>query len=166
MNKIKQIFLTVVLVLSFNHVLAAETSHGLKFPDGPDQKITPGDICRSGTKRYPEGISYCNRDVDSKLKNVIMDQYDHNLGFDTMEMPRGDFKIDHLIPLCAGGSNDQSNLWPQHKSVYAVTDPLEPLVCEKMAAGRLLQKDAIELIKKAKLDLNQAHNVLAYVKGL
>ena len=27
--------------------------------------------------------------------------------------PHPDYEIDHLIPLCLGGSDDFSNLWPQ-----------------------------------------------------
>ena len=81
-------------------------------------------------------------------------------------MPRADFKIDHYIPLCAGGSNDESNLWPQHESVYQITDPLEPLVCEKMAAGKLTQAQAIELVRQAKNDLSKADVIINHVDSL
>ncbi|MNT67943.1 hypothetical protein D3C72_2061270 [compost metagenome] len=81
-------------------------------------------------------------------------------------MNRMDFKIDHYIPLCMGGANDVENLWPQHKSIYAITDPLEPLLCEKMADGRLLQKDAINYIKAAKANLDQVPAIIRQVQGL
>jgi len=81
-------------------------------------------------------------------------------------MNRMDFKIDHFIPLCAGGSNDPVNLWPQHKSVYQQTDPVEPLLCQRMLEGKLSQTDAVKLIMRAKLDLNQVPVVMKILNGL
>jgi hypothetical protein len=81
-------------------------------------------------------------------------------------MNRADFKIDHFIPLCAGGSNDSVNLWPQHKNVYEITDPIEPLLCAKMAQGRLSQTDAIKLIVRAKTDLSQVALVIKILQRL
>jgi hypothetical protein len=81
-------------------------------------------------------------------------------------MNRGDFKIDHLIPLCAGGANSEENLWPQHKSVYAITDPLEPIVCQKMQDGKLLQADAVKLILQAKMHLEEVPAIIKQVKAL
>ena len=86
-----------------------------RFPKHPDTTMTPGSVCTTGTtRRYPEGITYCNRDVDRDLKRDLFRQYDVTLGYETQGMSRGDFKIDHYIPLCAGGSNQATNLWPQH----------------------------------------------------
>jgi hypothetical protein len=138
-----------------------------RFPLHPDPTMTPGDLCTSGvTKRYPEGIRYCQRDVDRDLKRDLFRRYDVQLGYETQQMPRGDFKIDHFIPLCAGGSNDADNLWPQHKSVYDITDPMEPLVCEKMSEGVLKQAEAVQLIRRAKLDLKQVPAVMKYLNSL
>lgn len=39
-------------------------------------------------------------------------------------------------------SNEENNLWPQHKKVYMITDPLEPEMCAAMSNGKLLQRDA------------------------
>lgn len=136
------------------------------FPKGPDANLTPGAVCTHPTEhRYPENIDYCERDVDSMTKKAIFVQYDQ-LGFRTRSMNRMDFKIDHFIPLCMGGANDVENLWPQHKSIYNITDPLEPLLCEKMAAGRLLQKDAINYIRNAKTHLDQVPAIMREVQGL
>jgi hypothetical protein len=81
-------------------------------------------------------------------------------------MNRGDFKIDHLIPLCAGGANDELNLWPQHSSVYNITDPIEPVICQKMAEGKLSQKDAVAMVIFAKTHLDQVNIVLAKLNKL
>lgn len=137
------------------------------FPTGPDLSLTPGALCDTPTQyRYPEHIPYCRRDVESGLKQQIFVEYDEKLGYHTRQIARNQFKIDHYIPLCAGGSNEQENLWPQHESVYKVTDPMEPLVCEKMAAGRLKQADAIVLIREGKADLSKVPEILRHLQSL
>ena len=138
-----------------------------QYPKGPDQAITPGAICNApDSYRYPEKIAYCTRNVSSELKNEIIDQYDSSLGYHIRELNRAQFKIDHYIPLCMGGSNDRTNLWPQHESVYTITDPLEQLSCDKMAAGKLTQKDAIEHIRRAKNNLDQAPEIIREIEAL
>lgn len=136
------------------------------FPKNPDADLTPGSLCsHPDAYRYPEKIKYCNRDVSGGEKAQIFRNYD-NLGYRTRSMDRQAFKIDHYIPLCAGGSNDESNLWPQHVSVYTITDKLEELVCIKMSEGRLKQRDAIEYIRRAKNNLDEAPEIEDEVRGL
>jgi hypothetical protein len=159
--------LLAALVFSFQFSASANDFANERFPLHPDAQMTPGKLCSNGsTRRYPEGIPYCNRSVESGLKKEIFKAYDEELGFETRQMNRGDFKIDHYIPLCAGGANSVENLWPQHKSVYNITDPMEPLVCEKMAEGRLKQAEAIELIKRGKNDLDQVPEIIEYLEAL
>ena len=139
----------------------------VQYPVGPDSQLTPGLLCEhSDTHRYPEGIAYCERDVNTGLKEKIIRAYDNDLGFAIEATGRPHFKIDHYIPLCVGGSNDEKNLWPQHESSYALTDPLEPLACEKMAEGLLLQAKAVELIFKAKNDFSKIPEVMDYLDSL
>lgn len=122
-----------------------------RYPLAPDHSLTPGSLCTSNRqRRYPENIRYCERHVSSETKRLIIRKYDQVLGTQVAQMPREDFKIDHYIPLCAGGSNETTNLWPQHVTVYELTDPLEPLICEKMADGELSQAEAVRIIKRAK----------------
>jgi hypothetical protein len=137
-----------------------------KYPLHPDPKLTPGDLCEErGDYRYPERIRYCERDVSSARKMDIFQDY-IELGYAIDLRERSSYKIDHLIPLCAGGSNDTENLWPQHQNVYEITDPLEPLVCEKMKMGVLKQRDAVDLILRAKHDLEEAPSIIDYVDRL
>ncbi len=151
-----------LVVLSFSTF-----SFAADYPRGPEAETTPGSLCQRGsTFRYAEHVRYCDRDVDSKLKNEIIQDYDKRLGYSIRSMPRGQFKIDHLIPLCAGGSNDRDNLWPQHKSVYDITDPMEPLLCQKMASGRLKQAEAVRLIREAKADLSKVPNVMKQLNAM
>ena len=54
-----------------------------------------------------------------------------------------DYQIDHLIPLCLGGSDDPSNLWPQPGSSIeaswnaAAKDRLERLMCRMVCDGQI-----------------------------
>ncbi|HPI40496.1 MAG TPA: HNH endonuclease signature motif containing protein [Pseudobdellovibrionaceae bacterium] len=137
------------------------------YPIHPQAALTTGSLCdQPSRKRYPEGINYCERDVDTYLKKEIIRKYDTTFRYRIQSMPRSQFKIDHLIPLCAGGSNHESNLWPQYKKVYEITDPLEPELCAAMSNGRLLQKDAVVLILRAKNNLDQADSILRHIRSL
>lgn len=155
--------LTSALILSSSLAFADDS----RFPTQPDAQLTPGETCtHPDSYRYPEHIPYCSRNVDTQTKKDIIAQYDRERGFHVGSMDRGDFKIDHYIPLCAGGSNERDNLWPQHKSVYAITDPLEPAICNQMAAGKLKQERAIEIIRQAKTHLDQVPDLIKQVNSL
>lgn len=156
------------LVVSFVQLLAVNPGVATEaFPVAPDERLTPGDLCsRASHFRYPEHIAYCSRSVAKGLKKQIIKEYDQVLGTSVEEMNRQDFKIDHFIPLCMGGSNESENLWPQHRTIYTITDPLEQVACEKMAQGKLKQLDAVEMIKRAKNDLREVPRVFKYLKEL
>jgi hypothetical protein len=124
-----------------------------KFPSHPHTEVTPGSLCeRASELRYPEHIKYCERDVEGSLKAQLFVMYDRQFGYETTQMQRTAFKIDHLIPLCMGGSNKADNLWPQHVSIYEQTDPFEPFLCGAMASGKLKQAEAVQIILSVKQD--------------
>jgi hypothetical protein len=56
--------------------------------------------------------------------------------------PHPDYQIDHLIPLCLGGSDDFANLWPQpRKSIVSkwnaeAKDRLEQVMCAMACDGQ------------------------------
>ncbi|MCC2680045.1 MAG: hypothetical protein K0R29_2621 [Pseudobdellovibrio sp.] len=151
-----------VLVLLSNLALADD-----RFPVGPDPQRTPGSLCASSAKkRYKENINYCERNVNTSEKNQIIKMYDEELGFEIRQMNRQDFKIDHFIPLSIGGSNAKDNLWPQHKTVFEVTDPLEQELSNKIVAGLISQSEAVRIIREAKLNLGRVPELLDYVRGL
>ena len=62
--------------------------------------------------------------------------------------------MDHLFPLCAGGSNDVSNLWYQpdiniwngRNFGYHQKDDLETWVCEQIRQDRIDPKEAFDRI--------------------
>jgi len=157
----------ILVILSLMTIAASAFAYGPNYPTTPNTALTPGKLCdRPSGFRYPENIAYCERDVTYETKEFLIKNYDRKLGYHIQTMNRMDFKIDHFIPLCAGGSNDPVNLWPQHKSVYQQTDPVEPLLCQRMLEGKLSQTDAVKLIMRAKLDLNQVPVVMKILNGL
>ena len=167
MKTLTMILASVLVLLSTVTALSAPVQANGRFPTQPDGILTPGELCsHPDARRYPERIAYCNRDVASDLKKDIIDTYDKARGFQIGDMPRAQFKIDHYIPLCAGGSNDRDNLWPQHESVYTITDPLEALICQKMSEGKLKQVDAVATIKKGKANLDQVPEIISQLNKL
>jgi hypothetical protein len=54
-----------------------------------------------------------------------------------VNMAGRDFEVDHRVPLCIGGADDQANLWPQlgfeHPSFHD-KDRLETASAERSAA--------------------------------
>ncbi len=152
---------SAILLLSLSSPLFA----GNPYPRSPDLVQTPGSLCNSpDSHRYPEQIPYCERDVSWATKELIFINY-RKLGF-SLSGDRGQYKIDHLIPLCAGGSNQENNLWPQYRTISQRTDLLEQRGCEALAKGKISQKEVVELVLKAKLDLKEAPAVLQYFNKL
>ncbi len=148
------------LLLCFALLISGFTQADERYPDGPNHEMTPGKLCESPTEyRYVEHIAYCERNVDTDTKNTVIADYDKRLGYKIRSMPRADFKIDHLIPLSIGGSNEVENLWPQHKSVYAYSDKIESYVSELMKSGKLKQADAITAVVDCKLELKRCADI-------
>ncbi len=126
---------------------------------GPVARLTPGQLCATPTEyRYSERIAYCERDVSTEQKDQVFALY-RRMGYTLSYTNRSSYKIDHFIPLCAGGANTNANLWPQHISIANITDSIEKLGCEKMAAGSLSQARFVYLIRVVKNDLRQAQAV-------
>ena len=150
----------------FRQLASWDFAESAPFPSEPDDQLTPGTLCVTPSeRRYPERIAYCKRSVRGDEKVVIIRTYDVKLGFRVGSMDRGEFKIDHYIPLCAGGSNEASNLWPQHRTIYEKTDLIEETLCRLMSAGRMMQAEAIEIIKSVKHDLPSSDRVRDELRG-
>lgn len=159
MKLVRQIISVTVILITTQSVFAEN------FPKGPNPNLTPGSICdQPDAYRYPEQIAYCDRHVESDLKAEIIQDYNKKLGYQITV--RANYKIDHYIPLCMGGSNHKDNLWPQHKTVYEKTDGVEFAACEKMKVGKLTQRAAIELLREAKNNLSRAKSIESQINAL
>lgn len=127
---------------------------GNPYPRSPNLSLTPGALCTTPIEyRYPERIAYCEREVSSWQKELVFINY-RKLGY-SLSGERHQYKVDHFIPLCAGGSNDITNLWPQYYTISEKTDPLEPLGCKVLSKGKITQKELIDLITDVKLDISK-----------
>lgn len=139
--------------------LTHATILGPEYPQSPLPQLTPGELCSTPTEyRYQENIPYCERDVVYELKEQVFNEY-RRAGFVIPVNERSSYKIDHFIPLCAGGANTFENLWPQHKTIYEITDSLEVLACDKLKQGKISQRNVVMLIKKAKMNLREVRSV-------
>jgi hypothetical protein len=75
--------------------------------------------------------------VLSARRDEILRRYKLPIG------PHPDYEIDHLIPLCLGGSDDVSNLWPEPRRSKEKTwnaerkDRLERLMCDMVCSGQI-----------------------------
>lgn len=129
--------------------LLIATNEAYPYPMTPDISMTTGALCSVidndfDEYRYEEKIPYCFRNVSSRLKKYIYEQYEIPLE------ERNQYTIDHLIPLSIGGSNNIKNLWPEHKAVKAMRSNLEEHLYFKVKEGKMLQKEAIEILIKCK----------------
>jgi hypothetical protein len=157
----------LLILILISSSLHADVSAIREFPVAPESMLTPGSLCdRPDSYRYPERIPYCERDsLDTRIKDEVFKEYREN-GYRLNPKHRSDYKIDHLIPLCAGGSNREDNLWPQHKTLYVLTDPLEPLGCDKLKQGKITQAVLVHLIISAKVNLSLVRPTLEYLRKL
>jgi len=145
----------------------ASALDGTLFPLTPDSTLTPGSVCQHPSeRRYHERISYCERSVSTRAKDQVIENYDQQLHFSIGELKRSDFKIDHFIPLSLGGSNESSNLWPQHRSVYTLTDPVEEKLFRLLSTTRITQAEAIATIKHVKNNVDESDEINEDLEGL
>ena len=125
------------------------------FPTKPNPVETTGELCNPtdpdfSELRYQEKIPYCKRNVEYSKRQEIYDAY---------RIPakcRHRYTIDHFIPLSVGGSNDDKNLWPEHKLVKATRPNLELETYEALKAGKISQSDAIQKIVKVKTEMKHS----------
>lgn len=116
----------------------------LSLPLLPDESLTPGAILTTDTKTVcTPGYAGSVRHVTQSTKNKIFAEYGIK--------PSGDFEIDHLISLQLGGSNDESNLWPQSYTTMPynahVKDVLESYLHHLVCKGKMTLQDAQEAIR-------------------
>lgn len=122
---------------AFVDPVRAETYHYL-----PNDKLTPGYVEDYDPRLICEAdYAKESRHVSKALKERVYERY----GVDKKSC-RQDCKIDHLIPLAIGGSNDIRNLWPHEYgaewSVYEKTRlevRLRKAVCKEGVDAKVAQ---------------------------
>jgi hypothetical protein len=124
---------------------APRTSDGVSCPTPekilprirPDPDSTEGSVRLDGHNRDRMcGFSKGNRGrMTPERRDEVLIRYGLPPG------PHPDYEIDHLIPLCLGGSDDFTNLWPQpRRSIEAewnaeAKDRLESKICYLVCSG-------------------------------
>ncbi len=115
----------------------------------PNPHWAEGSLCNRqnpdySVDRYKEKIPYCERNVSSSTKKSLYELYN------IPEKCRNKYTIDHIIPLSIGGDNSPENLWPEHEKVKATRPQLEMDLYLELKAGRLKQKQAVQIILREK----------------
>lgn len=118
----------------------------------PNLSTTPGEFCSEEDKwfqgyRYAENIPYCQRHVNTWLKEKIYKNYN------VPEECRHRYTIDHMVPLALGGNNDIRNLWPEHVLVKATRQALENSLYHQIKRNEITAEEALQVIMKAKTKL-------------
>jgi len=113
----------------------------------PDLTKSPGFFCTKENQdfkelRYKEQIAVCKRNVSVQRKNKVYASYG------IQQADKVTYTIDHVVPLSMGGSNDELNLWPQHKDISSVN--LEFRVFKLIEADKISHKEALDLIYAVK----------------
>jgi hypothetical protein len=108
----------------------------------PDPLLTPGavrttdvgDICTTPTRE----LRHWSRERDDR----ILAAYGLPPG------PHPDYEVDHLIPLCLGGADEDKNLWPEPRRSIEKEfpaekkDDLEHRLCQMVCSGGLDVREA------------------------
>jgi hypothetical protein len=105
----------------------------------PDPELTPGDVFDvTITDICTPGYSKTVRAVPKYLRDQAF------RGYGIEPHRRGDYQLDHLIPLAIGGSNSVRNLWPQphHASPWdaRAKDRLENRLHRLVCTGNSISK--------------------------
>jgi len=113
----------------------------------PDHSCTPGAVfSRVGRSQVcVPGRARRVRDVPQSLKNSIYAEYG------VRSHRRGQFEVDHLVPLELGGSNSPKNLWPEAaapKPGFHEKDRLENALHGRVCSGEMSLTRAQHLFER------------------
>jgi hypothetical protein len=127
----------LLAVATLASILAAAPGGGCDVR--PDKNLTGG----AASIRTKERIAACGHAGENRgqMTRERQDEVLKRYGLPPGTHP--DYEIDHLIPLCLGGSDDPSNLWPQPRRHIEATwnaeakDRLEAKICHMVCVGQI-----------------------------
>lgn len=107
----------------------------------PDANCSSGAVFANVTKEMvcKSGYSASVRDVSGTLKEQVYANY----GILTRQ--KGEYEVDHIVPLSISGSNDIQNLWPQPaepRPNFREKDRYENILHRKVCAGEMTLAEA------------------------
>jgi hypothetical protein len=119
----------------------------------PNPKLTPGRVAERDKDR---------RGVTVAMEQKVFSRY--RLAWNR----RGEFKIDHLIPMELGGADTIDNLWPQRVNArpYGADrkELLTEVLLEKIRTGKMTLAQAQEEIRRDWIDAFIDHVGMVYLK--
>ena len=102
----------------------------------PDKECTPGAIFPEATVQEicVPGYTKSVRNVPAELKRAVYAEYG------VKHREKGEYEVDHHIPLELGGSNDIANLWPEPaepRPGFHEKDKVENYLHAQVCSGRM-----------------------------
>ncbi len=95
--------------------------------------ILRGDLCKRGYASTVKAVS-------TKIKTATYTAYG------ITEEEKKNYILDRFVPINLGGTNDQSNIWPQLTGNSANKNKVESFLFEEMCAGRITVSQSQELV--------------------
>ncbi len=116
-------------------------------PMMPNPKLTPGDTLPVTLADIQvKGFSSKVRNVPVSVKRQVYASYG------IVHWNKGEYEVDHLVPLSLGGSNSKKNLWPESY----LTAPWNAHVKDQ------LEYKLLALVRAGKVDLYTAQQEMAH----
>lgn len=112
---------------------------------GPAYAQSTGALCTSADGdfigfKYGGMVAMCRRRVTPLMKRQVFAR--EGVPFTSKERARRE--VDHVIPLCAGGSNHIENLQLQFWDAAKRKDALESQLCSAIRRGVMSQQDGLK----------------------
>ena len=126
--------------------LSAAGQDAVTAPDMPNRTLTPGDTLDVTLADIQvSGYSAKVRNVPIPVKRQVYASY----GIQTWG--KGEYEVDHLIPLSLGGSNSTKNLWPESY----LTEPWNAHTKDQ------LEYKLLQLVRSGQVELHTAQREIA-----
>ncbi len=105
----------------------------------PDPRCTPGSIDPAVTQADIRS-TICKSGYTRKVRppEAKTERFKFRVAYPAYGTPQSErTELDHLVPLELGGSNDATNLWPEHPPVPNPKDKVENALKAAVCAGRV-----------------------------
>jgi hypothetical protein len=120
----------------------------------PDNACTPGAVFPDVTE-----AQICQRGYSSSVRNVPAEvSREVYRSYRIAQRITGEYEVDHLVPLEAGGSNDIANLWPEAAAPrpgFHEKDQVENYLHDQVCLGAMSLPEAQRAIATNWLDVYQ-----------
>jgi hypothetical protein len=138
------ILMVIIFIACMAYILSRDSSIGLRTSGNnksinsilPNASLAPGDVLTSNLSIIcHSGYSATVRDVPQSLRLEVFAR--DGVAY---PQPTGSTELDHIIPLCLGGSNDKKNLFVEFaepRPGFHEKDKLEDYLCHHVCSGEI-----------------------------